>query len=97
MLKNVEVGDRVIGYPFGNGKVLEIDEDRGKYCVIVEFENCSYEILFSRNGRNVEWQPVPSCWTIKNAPDWIWEYFSKPKDKIKRLLRDGLWFLKHER
>ena len=84
MLTDVKVGDNVVGYPFGNGKVVEIDRDRGKYCISVTFVNCRYTVTFSQSGHNVEWQIAPSCWTIKNAPKWIWDYFEKPKIKVKK-------------
>lgn len=78
MLTGVKIGDNVVGYPFGNGKVTEIDKERGKYRINVSFVNCKYIVTFSQSGHNVEWQTAPSCWTIKNAPGWIWDYFEKP-------------------
>ena len=48
----------------------------------VEFENVNgvmHRHAFSLEGEVISWQNVVSCWSIKNAPSWIWEHFEKPK------------------
>ena len=83
MLKNVKFGDKVVAFPYGIGTVVRIEND----CVFniqVEFKNPggkTYTDTFSDEGKNIHWDNVIYCWTIKNAPSWIWDYFDKPKIK----------------
>ena len=81
MLKNVKVGDKVVGFPYGVGTVKNT-EDGSYFSIEVEFENVNgvmHRHTFSSEGEVISWQNVVSCWTIKNAPSWIWDYFEKPK------------------
>ena len=80
MLKGVKVGDKVVAFPYGIGTVVCIEND----CIFniqVEFKNPggnTYTYIFSDEGKNVHWQDVIYCWTLNNAPSWIWENFERP-------------------
>ena len=81
MLKKVKVGDKVVAFPYGVGTVKST-ESCSYFSVEVEFENANgvmHRHAFSLEGEIISWQHVVSCWTIKNAPSWVWEYFEKPK------------------
>ena len=81
MLKNVKTGDKVVAFPYGVGTVKST-ESCSYFSVEVEFENANgvmHSHAFSLEGEIISWQNVVSCWTIKNAPSWIWEHFEKPK------------------
>ena len=83
MLKKVKVGDKVVAFPYGVGTVKST-ESCSYFSVEVEFENANgvmHRHAFSLEGEIISWQHVVSCWTIKNAPEWIWGYFEKPKIK----------------
>ena len=81
MLKNVNEGDKVVAFPYGIG-IVKSTESGSYFSVEVEFENVNgvmHSHAFSLEGEIISWQNVVSCWTIKNAPSWVWEYFEKPK------------------
>ena len=85
MLKNVKTGDVVVAFPYGIG-IVKSTESGSYFSVEVEFENVNgvmHRHAFSLEGEVISWPNVVSCWTIKNAPSWVWDYFEKPK--IKRL------------
>ena len=85
MLKNVKVGDKVVGFPFGAGTVVQIEDwCTFKFNIKVDFKTQggnTTNYTFSAEGKSVHWQGVVCCWAIKNAPEWIWGYFEKPKIK----------------
>ena len=81
MLKNVKTGDVVVAFPYGIG-IVKSTESGSYFSVEVEFENVNgvmHRHAFSLEGEVISWPNVVSCWTIKNAPSWVWEHFEKPK------------------
>ena len=81
MLRGTRVGDKVVAFPYGVGTVKNT-EDGSYFSIEVEFENVNgvmHRHTFSSEGEIISWQHVVSCWTIKNAPSWVWEHFEKPK------------------
>ena len=83
MLQNVNIGDFVVSYPYGVGKVCA--KSNVEYCIFVKFSGDNHA-SFTKKGKILRGHEHPSCWHIEDAPDWVWKYFEKPKILVKRLL-----------
>ena len=81
-LKNVKIGDEIVSFPYGLGKV-DLINLHGPYPIRIEFNSssCYYVTI----GGALYYDQPTSCWPINEAPEWVWGALGikKPKPKKK--------------
>lgn len=83
-LLNLKVGDKVVGFPYGIGEFVGMDNSCP--CVfVIKFPRkdvlCDIRKSYSENGGECGYSSVPSCWPIFEAPDWVWGALGIEKPK----------------
>jgi len=83
-LLNLEIGDKVVGFPYGIGEFAGMVSSCP--CVFaIKFPHkdvlCDLRKSYRENGCEYGYFSVPSCWPILEAPDWVWGALGIEKPK----------------